>query len=73
MEAKVLSRTDIILLAVRKRLEEQRAVIDSALDLGEVTLTVRLNAGTLHVRSIGYSEERVNRRDPIVERRAAIR
>lgn len=73
MEVKTLSRTDIILQAIRKRLDEQRAVIDRAPDLGEVTFCVKLNAGTMHVRSVLYSEERVNRRDPIIDRRAAAR
>lgn len=72
-EVKPLGRTDIILQVIRKRLEEQRAVIDNATDLGEVTLSVKLNAGTMHVRSVSYSEERVNRRDPIIERRSAVR
>lgn len=67
----VLTRTAVILDAVRKRLEESRASIDRAEDLGEVTLTIRLNAGTTHVRSVGYSEERINRRAPVVERRIA--
>lgn len=56
------SRTAVILSAVRAQLEERRGLIDRAADLGELQITVRLQAGTNVVRSVSVSEERIYRR-----------
>ena len=55
------SRTAVILEAVRKHLEERRAIIDRADDLGEVCVTVKLQVGDVVIRSVNVSEERVVR------------
>lgn len=55
------TRTDIVLEAVQRELEARRSHLDSAGDVGEVTITVKLNAGTTWVRGVVYHEERVYR------------
>jgi hypothetical protein len=57
-----MSRTGIILAAITKQLDLRRAVLDQAEDLGEVTVVVRLMAGTSTVRATVVSEHHVNRR-----------
>lgn len=59
---RVVSRTTAILEAVRKHLEERRAILDRADDLGELCVSVKLQAGTATVRSVNVSEERIVRR-----------
>lgn len=56
-----MSRTDAILQEIQKLLTLRRRELDSASDLAEVTLTVKLQAGTTWVRGTQYSEERVVR------------
>ena len=56
------SRTETILDAVRLRLEERRSLFDRATDLGEVTIKIKLQAGSTLVRAVEVSEERVFRR-----------
>ena len=56
------SRTSLILDAARKCLEERRALIDDGDDLGAVTVTVRMYAGTNMIKSVLYRDERVARR-----------
>lgn len=64
-----MTRTEAILAALTKEVEERRRMIDGAEDLGEVSLTVRLQAGTTLVRGVVWEEERVYR----VSRRAGDR
>lgn len=52
---------DAILAAVRRELESRRAHLDAANDVGEVTFTVRINAGTATVKGVVYQEERFYR------------
>lgn len=58
------TRTAAIIQAVLEQLEARRALLDRAEDLGQLTLTVRLNAGTTVVRAVGVAEERIMRRTP---------
>lgn len=60
--ARHASRTVAIFEAIKRQLEERRGLYDAAQDLGEVTFTVRLQAGTTTVRSVSVSEERIVRR-----------
>lgn len=55
-------RTDVILDAVRRALLERRTLFDAALDLGEVTVCVKLHAGTNVVKALVVTDERVRRR-----------
>jgi hypothetical protein len=50
---------DAVLLAVRREVEQRRALLDAAVDLGEVTIRVKLQAGTSWVRGTVWEEERV--------------
>jgi hypothetical protein len=52
---------DAILAAVRRELEQRRAHLDAADDVGEVTVTVKLQAGTTWVRGVAWREERMVR------------
>lgn len=56
------TRTSAILAAVTKQLDLRRTLIDRAEDLGEITVVVRLMAGTNMVRATVVSEEHVTRR-----------
>lgn len=59
---------DAVLAAVRREVERRRQVLDVASDLGEVTIRVRLHAGTAQVRGVTWEEERVYRRvAPVVK------
>lgn len=62
MVTAVIGCADAILAAIRRELEQRRAVLDGASDLGEVTVRVRLQAGTTWVRGVVWEEERVYRR-----------
>ena len=53
------SRTQVILAAVQRALADRAALIDAADDLGSVTVTVRLQAGTTTVRGLVVQDERV--------------
>lgn len=53
------SRTDVISAELRKQLDMRRSLLDSATDLGEVTITVKLQVGTTWVRGIVWEEERL--------------
>lgn len=55
------SRTKAIADAMRRELDLRRTQIDAATDLGEVTIVVKLNAGTTWVRGVVWQEERVCR------------
>lgn len=52
---------DAVLAAIRRELESRRPFIDAQNDLGEIAITVRLQAGTAWVRGVQYQEERVYR------------
>jgi hypothetical protein len=56
------TRTASILDAVRRQLDQRRGMLDAAEDLGEIQITVRLQAGTTLIRSVNVSEERIVRR-----------
>lgn len=55
------TRTAAIAAAIRRELEARRALIDSAIDLGEIQITVKLQAGTTWVRGVVWQEERTCR------------
>jgi hypothetical protein len=54
--------SDAIVAAVRREVEQRRSLLDAASDLGEVTIRVRLQAGTSWVKGVVWEEERVYRR-----------
>lgn len=56
------TRTTVIQRAIAAHLEQRRALIDGATDLGAVTLIVRMHAGTCTIKSISITEERIARR-----------
>ena len=56
------SRATAIREAVCRQIEERRSLLDQADDLGQITLTVRLHAGTTVVKAVCVAEERVMRR-----------
>lgn len=47
--------------AVRKQLDMRRVSLDQADDLGDVTITIKLQAGSCWVRGVIWEEERVMR------------
>jgi hypothetical protein len=53
------SRAAAIQQAVLRELATRREYLDRAADLGEVQVTVKLQAGTAMIRSVTWSEERV--------------
>ena len=55
------SRTDTILEEIRRQLNERRANIDSATDLWQVTVTVKLHGSSSRVRGVVWEEERLCR------------
>ena len=55
------TRSDILIEEITRQIHERRASIDSATDLGEVTLTIKLAAGSAWVRGFIWQEERVHR------------
>lgn len=55
------TRTGAILRAVARELRQRAVVIDASTDLAEVTVTVKLQAGTTWVRGTEFREERVYR------------
>jgi hypothetical protein len=57
-----LTRTNAILDAVRQQVEQRRALLDGADDLGTIQITVRLREGTTQIRSVTVSDERIVRR-----------
>lgn len=61
VERRVSTRTAAITAAIRKELGERTELIDRAEDLAEVTITIKLQAGTSWVRGVVWQEERVCR------------
>lgn len=55
------SRTQSVGAAIQRQLAQRAASIDVADDLGEITITIKLAAGTTWVRSVVWEEERVFR------------
>lgn len=55
------TRTQAIAAAITRELDRRRLLIDVATDLGEVTITVRLQAPSAWVRGVEWTEERVYR------------
>jgi hypothetical protein len=56
------TRTSVILAEITRQLDERRQHIDEATDLGELRVTVRLNAGTVWIRSVSWEEQRCRSR-----------
>lgn len=48
-----------VLQALRREIEQRASHLDGATDIGEITVTVKLQAGTTRVRSVTYQEERI--------------
>lgn len=63
------TRSQNILAAVSRQLQSRGTDLDAADDLGEITITVKLAAGTSWVRGIIWEEERVFRQGAPVRRR----
>lgn len=59
---------DALLTAFRREVEQRRTQLDGATDLGEVTVTLRLQAGTSWVRGVVWGEERVYRRTGVMQK-----
>lgn len=57
-ERRAATRAEVIAAALRKEVIERAASLDRADDLGEVTVTIKLQAGTTWVRSVVWQEER---------------
>ena len=53
------SRSEILLAEVTRQIAERRAHLDAATDLGEISIIVKMNAGTTRVRGVIWHEERV--------------
>lgn len=53
------SRSAAILAVIQREINDRRASIDASNDLAEVTITVKLQAGTQWVRGTQYCEERI--------------
>lgn len=49
--------------AIRLALVERAAILDRAHDLGQVTVTVKLQVGTPLVRTVVFTEERITKRN----------
>lgn len=56
------TRTDAILAAIRRELDMQRAEFDKAGNLGSVTVTVKMHVGSIEVRRVELSCQKVMRR-----------
>lgn len=52
------SRSDAVLAAIRRELASRRAYLDAAPDVVEITVTLKLQAGTTWVRGVVWQEER---------------
>lgn len=65
------TRASVILNALAQEVRMRASIIDKDDELAEVTVTVKLQAGTTWVRGTEYHEERISRRRDhrIVERR----
>lgn len=60
--ADIGSRTTAIAQAIARQLDIRRLIIDQAQDLGQLTLTVKLIAGTPLIKSVEVADLRVVRR-----------
>jgi len=56
------SRTRALAQAIQRELSTRKAHLDAATDLSEVTVTVKLQAGTTWVRGVVWQEQTVLRR-----------
>lgn len=56
------TRTTAIIAAILRQLELRRTLLDRCDDVGEVVVTVKLEAGTTLVRSTAVTELHVDRR-----------
>lgn len=52
---------DAIQKAIVEAIAERRAMIDRADDLGEVTVSIKIQAGTTWIRGVVWTEERLCR------------
>ena len=57
-----MTRTAAILAAIQHQLDARRQLLDGSDDLGELVVTVKLDAGTAVIRSTCVSELHVFRR-----------
>lgn len=53
-----------VLQALRTEIEQRAQHLDNAADIGMITISVKLQAGTTWVRGVTYQEERVVRTQP---------
>ncbi len=58
------SRTIAIGAALKRELDQRREYLDAAADIGEVTITLRLQPGTTWVKRVTWQEERLCRNRP---------
>lgn len=56
-----MSRSAVLLAAIAKEIADRRAHLDTVPDLIQITISVKLTAGTVTVRGTQYSEERRER------------
>lgn len=63
------TRTDAITAAIAAQLKFRRSMLDASDDLGQVTITVKMAAGTNWVRGVVWEEERVCRGGAPLRRR----
>lgn len=56
-----MSRSEVIVQALAREVRQRAASIDGSDDVAEVTVTVKLQAGTTWVRGTVYQEQRVVR------------
>ncbi len=61
VERRAQTRAEALLAEVRKQVLLREALLNAADDLGEITITVRLQAGTNWIRSVTWLEERLCR------------
>lgn len=67
----MIGSTDAIVATIRRELEQRRALLEAATDLGEVTIRVRLQAGTPWIRGVVWEEERIYRKSGPVSKQAS--
>jgi hypothetical protein len=55
------TRSTIVLAAIQREIADRRLSIDGSTDIAEITVTVKLQAGTTWIRGTQYCEERIVR------------
>lgn len=64
-----MTRSQAILAAVSREIALRRSLIDDAPDVVEVAISVKLVAGTDHVRGVSYHEEHIPGEGKRIERK----